>query len=150
MHKQTAILFCSLFIIISAQRPSSGRLASSEGPDMGKCLHGLETLRPFLITLVEEVYMEDPNSYIQDLKILYNHFRSVAADCGINLPGGYNKGNPSQCKKDINTLNGLFRELRNQAKKSTGEQNLISLITIYMSLANNVPKAIQDCGFRRI
>jgi len=102
-----------------------------------------------MVTLVEEVYMEDPNSYLQDLKILFNHFRTVAADCGINLPAVYSTGNPLQCKQDMNILNSLFRELRNQAQKSLSEQNLISVITIYMSLANNVPKALQDCGFRR-
>lgn len=149
MSKLTALIICSLFMLINTQRPQNGRPSPSVGLDMSKCMRGIETINPFLFTLVEEVYMEDPESYLQDLKILYNHFRAVAADCGISLPTVTNVGNPSKCKQDMKILNSLFNDLRNQAQKSVAEQSVISIITIYMSLANNVPKALQDCGFRR-
>jgi len=113
--------------------------------DFAKCGLGLTTLGPYITLLVEEVSTNDPEVYLSNIKQLYEKFRGVAANCGIALPKNLYIGNQARCKNDMKTLAFLFSELKNQMQKSADQQNLIALLTVYMSLAENLPKALEDC-----
>jgi len=148
MLRLALFITLTLFISTYAQRPLnafSPTPTSSSNTDIHKCLVGLTTLEPYVVLFIEEVETGDPNVYLANLKELYSIFRAVAGNCGIELPQSKGHGNPALCKQDLALLTSLLKDLADQSKRTLRDQNLISVITIYMSLANNLPKAINDC-----
>ena len=147
MFRLALFITLSLLLCTHAQQfpnflsPSS----SSSNTDIHKCLVGLSNLEPYIVLFIEEVETADPNVYLANLKDLYNIFRAVAGNCGIELPQSNVLGNPALCKQDLTVLTNLLKGLADQSKRSLADQNLISVLTIYMSLANNLPKALNDC-----
>ncbi len=137
------LFYANLVLLLLASQISTGLSF-----DIDKCLTGLERFQPILHESLHQSFEEDPNSYLQDLKFLNNHFKQVALECGVKISSSASKGNAQRCKQDVQMVSPLLHDLSDQMEKSIENQNFISMVIIMMSLAENIPKTIQDCGLR--
>ena len=116
-----------------------------ENRDFSECFAGLSTLQPYLLSVVENVDTNDKDTYVELLKKFFDQFKQVADKCGVSIPEGTGRGNPEQCDQDITYLTNLLKQVKEQAQKPEGEQNVIAVITMFMGLANQIPRCVQDC-----
>lgn len=117
-----------------------------QNQDFTQCFNGLSLLEPYIATLLDTVDTATKEDIIKVLKEFFGQFKQAAEDCGIVIPETQIRGDSEKCDQDIVFLTSVLKEVKNQAQKSPEDQNIIAIITTFMGLANQLPRALQDCA----